>query len=561
MAGSISAGAYTAGVLDYLFETFDKWEAEREKPDADCPTHKVVIEVFAGASGGGICAAISSVVLNTSNKYISGQNGKLFDLWVNLDNPGKNQDILHQIFSNSDMSSKEQFKSVLNANFLDEIADRAFSASPHKQVPWISKELDTAMTVSNLRGIPYAVSFAQEDNKQRMFDHKFIVRFNSDESNCKKNHEKIHLDTNKEGVINLIKEAAKATSAFPVGLRPRILTLDKKHVDNFPYEMATPQSNNDRIRPDWSYSNFEPYTFTCADGGMTNNEPFTVTRNLLLGKGAVKKTQMPRSPKEMDRAVIMVDPFPSPQEEKKPYVPERNIIQIIKSLVLALKEQSVFKVEDIMLAQDDTVYSRYLIVPKRNDEFKQHPIACGSLGGFGGFFSRDFRVHDFELGRRNCQRFLQKSFYIPCDDVKDNPIFKDSFSVKALDKFAYVNEKGVRVVPIIPDYNENAVDRPQFPQYDDEKELPIVRSLIRKRLFGVIFNMIIHLPKNKKTSVAIVIVLFMILSMILLFPFLLLVLLRVLYYWPSNRISKLIKDDFDGSLLIRKSQIQQQIKT
>ena len=34
MAGSISAGAYTAGVLDYLFETLEKWQEEKDKINA-----------------------------------------------------------------------------------------------------------------------------------------------------------------------------------------------------------------------------------------------------------------------------------------------------------------------------------------------------------------------------------------------------------------------------------------------------------------------------------------------------------------------------------------------
>ncbi len=55
MAGAVSAGAYTAGVLDYLFETLERWEAEKIK--GGVPTHKVVLDIMGGASAGGMCAA------------------------------------------------------------------------------------------------------------------------------------------------------------------------------------------------------------------------------------------------------------------------------------------------------------------------------------------------------------------------------------------------------------------------------------------------------------------------------------------------------------------------
>ena len=36
-------------------------------------------------------------------------------------------------------------------------------------------------------------------------------------------------------------------------------------------------------------------------------------------------------------------------------------------------------------------------------------------GAFGGFLDRSLRRHDYQLGRRNCQRFLQRHFVLPMD--------------------------------------------------------------------------------------------------------------------------------------------------
>jgi hypothetical protein len=40
-------------------------------------------------------------------------------------------------------------------------------------------------------------------------------------------------------------------------------------------------------------------------------------------------------------------------------------------------------------------------------------LQCATLAAFGGFFARGFRAHDYELGRRNCQKFLLDHFVFP----------------------------------------------------------------------------------------------------------------------------------------------------
>ncbi len=56
-------------------------------------------------------------------------------------------------------------------------------------------------------------------------------------------------------------------------------------------------------------------------------------------------------------------------------------------------------------------FHRFMIAPRRDvlpPEARIRPhLACGSVGGIGGFLSEAFRAHDFQLGRRNCQQFLR----------------------------------------------------------------------------------------------------------------------------------------------------------
>jgi hypothetical protein len=61
---------------------------------------------------------------------------------------------------------------------------------------------------------------------------------------------------------------------------------------------------------------------------------------------------------------------------------------------------------EIVPASNPSDHSRFLIVPHRaiGDVEQKHKIAYGLLGGF---LDEKFRAHDFQLGRRYCQRFLQ----------------------------------------------------------------------------------------------------------------------------------------------------------
>jgi hypothetical protein len=81
-------------------------------------------------------------------------------------------------------------------------------------------------------------------------------------------------------------------------------------------------------------------------------------------------------------------------------------------------------------AMSDRDFSRFLIAPLRriprtgdasdpagDVPLERFAMACGLLGGFGGFLHEEFRAHDFQLGRRNCQQFLRSAFLLPADNV------------------------------------------------------------------------------------------------------------------------------------------------
>src|SRR6478736_6959447 len=69
LGGTVSAGAYTAGALDFLIEALDCWEAARGQPDT--PSHRVVVKVIIGTSGGGVNAAIAARALNFELPHVN----------------------------------------------------------------------------------------------------------------------------------------------------------------------------------------------------------------------------------------------------------------------------------------------------------------------------------------------------------------------------------------------------------------------------------------------------------------------------------------------------------
>src|SRR5258708_19377000 len=71
LGGTVSAGAYTAGALDFLIEALDCWEAARANGDPLVPRHRVVLRVITGASGGGVNAAIAARALNFDFPHIA----------------------------------------------------------------------------------------------------------------------------------------------------------------------------------------------------------------------------------------------------------------------------------------------------------------------------------------------------------------------------------------------------------------------------------------------------------------------------------------------------------
>ncbi|MGH6831167.1 MAG: hypothetical protein ACREDG_08435, partial [Methylocella sp.] len=189
---------------------------------------------------------------------------------------------------------------------------------------------------------------------------------------------------------------------------------------------------------------------------------------------------------KVDRAVIMVSPFP----DLKPIAPEgrpaSDLVSTLSALLPALIDQARFKPSEIILAANPKHGSRYLIGPSRvtpDGKEQRYGIASGLLSGFGGFVARSFRDHDFQLGRRNCQRFLQETFALP----PDNKIFESWPADIDKSKFTAIQtEEEPETYPIIPLFGtaKAEVVLPKWPRISQAR-FEILQTRIAERFDAV----------------------------------------------------------------------------
>ena len=313
----------------------------------------------------------------------------------------------------------------------------------------------------------------------------------------------------------ILQTSSLATGAFPFGLAPRLLKRPPANYRHREFPISMPCTDDfvctyDQgrvIPPLWpkidhaeaeaaKHGKKFSYEFLCVDGGVMNNEPLDLARAILAGPEGVN----PRDGDKATRALIMIMPFPNADPFPAEYSGQTNLIQLLYTMFMCLISQARFKPEELTLADDPDVYSRFLIVPRRtvpgSRELEPYAIAGGSIEGFGGFLSRRFREHDYQLGRRNCQRFLKTQFALPSEGDRRNRLF-DHWSDQARDlhRIPPEPEKPARLeqpqqqsfLPIIPLMGAAIAEIPQpawptFTQADFDQ----LRPKIKKRLTRVV---------------------------------------------------------------------------
>jgi len=522
MAGAVSAGAYTAGVLDFLIQALDAWYDERarlERSGQDpqlwtVPTHDVLLDVLTGASAGGMCAAISSVALQEEFDHVTGTGpdpdlpvNRLYQSWV------QTIDIL-PLLGTVDLPGKQgPVKSILDSTPIQDIANAALKTNPARKKArrWIADPLGIILTLSNLRGVPYSVDDANTGSfEERIAYHADQIRFALTSAGG--------LDTETIYALNysgpdssnweVLRTAAMATGAFPVMLAAR--TLNRKQVD---YQNRLWQVGNDRptpagacqsedkILPDWQGAVTPTFDNVYADGGVTNNNPFECARQYLVDAAGNPNGHNPRDAEKANAAVISVAPFPGNEPFDPAYRAEENstLGKVASALLGTLVNQSRFQGENLKLTQDGKNNSRFAIAPSDDTAGKLPSLLSGALGAFGGFIDQNFRDRDYQLGRRNCQQFLRTTFMLPVD----NPLVRDGVAGKKK-LIGGISDQTwgktwVQLIPLMPDLQEEIKVPPRANFKTTQARLEQVSDAAADRLEAVV-HAFVDQPGNKHAA-------------------------------------------------------------
>jgi len=494
LAGAVSAGAYTAGVMDFLIEALEEWE--RRRGEAGVPTHRVVIPVIGGASAGGMTGIVAASAINNPIEPIRYKDNihkgkhpenKFYHTWVDL----VEDEMFPVLLSNSDVTDKKVY-SLFNSDFIDSVANRVLKVDKDnwQEREYFARELKVFTSLSNLEGFPYDISFKSgEDSDEYLLSrHSDFACFSLNKRQNKNNNDGwIPLSFKDELNTDIARDAAMATGAFPVGLKARTVTRSSEFINDNPWFKDI--TKNKPI----STGNYKTIN---VDGGLINNEPFGKVRELLNEVAGCKGTDDFQNYDKFRSSILLIDPFPCEEEE---FECNGELLQVVKHTFSAMMGHLRVKSTDLVDAMNSNLAGQYLLAPvaKRNNSDGttervrgSKAIACGAMGGFAGFLSKEFRIHDFFLGRANCEKFLRDHFTVRADT--SNAIFKDGYKDADRTKFTSNTDGGLQIIPI---FTEQKKEKPipvfnngkKWPTFS-EKELKKFKKPLKTRIHSVLLN-------------------------------------------------------------------------
>ena len=469
LGGTVAAGAYTAGVIDFLIEALDAWTDAQAAGQA-VPRHKAALRVITGTSGGGVNAAIAARALAYDFPHVTQATplataalNPFYNTWVNALT-------LADMLKTSDLDADGATAvSLLNGAAIDSAAKAAtgFTAPSLKPRGYVAAPLRLILTLTNLSGIAYRIDFGQTtlpdgstaDLHQRYIDHADYARFAvvfPGQTLAEPRPDEFVLRFDGAAPPQAIEwpafsQFAMGTGAFPIGFPPRPLS---RPLDHYRYRVVAVPGNADpsgtkwlplvldwAAVQDWGGGGLpDVYSFLAVDGGTTDNEPIELARTALAGVSG----RNPRAGLKANRGVVLIDPFAG-STTMEPRV-NQDLPDLAQALVSAVTDQTRYATRDLLLAAYPDVFSRFMITAQRDSTLGTYALATGGLGAFIGFAHAALRRHDYLLGRNNCQDFLRNRFVLP----EASPVFKDCLEGVPVDAFVVTDGAGERFLPIIP---------------------------------------------------------------------------------------------------------------
>jgi hypothetical protein len=256
ISGAVSLGSYESGVV---FETLDALAQHNQWADANhLPDERIEIDVLTGASAGGMTIAmVAQRLLYDGPSMSQAYDNPLYNAWVaSVDIEGllardPQEDVTHSVLSSDFVIG------ISETSLLTRYKDPQgpLAAQPHPALP-SGRKLQLGLALSNLNGVDYYRStlsggqFIYTSHRDQ-----FVTEIDQVQDDRREPWEKV-------------RAMAVACGAFPIAFRVQDL------VRNI-VEYTSPYL----VRSVWGGK--PSTTFTYTDGGVFQNEPLGMAKNLV----------------------------------------------------------------------------------------------------------------------------------------------------------------------------------------------------------------------------------------------------------------------------------------
>lgn len=476
LSGGATAGSYTAGVIDFLFEALEEWEKERRINPKGTPCWEIKIDNMTASSAGAIVTMLSAVTLGTDHQPLSRnftfgdptpEKNLLYRSWVSEFGP--------DMFSNADLPAIElessevhPIRSIANSTYMRGMANKmCLPVVPTREIPQWANEMKIFLTITNMNGVPYSIemcdSLNMEDRKFLMHKHSDCVGFGTSGAT-----DSSLFDLNLGNPRNYadwqrLYDVAAGSASVPL-LFPTIdISRPYGHYKNS--SVITPGTS-----PDWHSTKRDTiiYNFPASDGGLFNNEPIEICRKSL--EESAKKKLCPTAHQSWGACILIDCNSNTSHNQAENLNTKTSLVECASRLFLVMMNESGFKYSDFFEAMNTENCSQFIISPTRQRKKRSEPIlATSTMGLFGGLLDERMRHHDFLLGRRNCQEFLRQHFTMDTAHACQNEIFFGLSTRRVDHNFR---------TPIIPLFGSAIEDcpMPEWPQFTEEEKIDISRK-------------------------------------------------------------------------------------
>jgi len=296
IAGAVSLGSYESGVA---FEVLDALSQHNQWADQNgLPDERIEIDVLTGASAGGMTVSmIAQRLLFDGPSMSQPYSNPLYDAWVtDVDIIGllarrPDEDVTHSLLSTDLVIGISQTYLMGRYPKAPELPPPPPAPHPHPALP-LDGKVQLGLSLSNLSGIDYARSTRSGSQFTYTSHEDELVRSLAQPAD------------DRPDVWETIRAAAVACGAFPVAFRVQDLLRNIGDYTASPY----------LVKSLWDGALSRYFTYT--DGGVFQNEPLGMAKNLVdtLPGGHLNAEQ---------RGYLFIAPQPKTSEDI-PYTTDPN---------------------------------------------------------------------------------------------------------------------------------------------------------------------------------------------------------------------------------------------